>query len=77
MPVTLAMSPRERQEALEAQILHPRASRAAQSRGRAAPLDDCELRTAYQRDRDRVLHSKAFRRLKHKTQVFIAPEGDH
>ena len=57
--------------------LAPWATRTADSRGRAHPEDDCRLRTPYQRDRDRIVHSKAFRRLKHKTQVFIAPEGDH
>ncbi len=50
---------------------------AAQSRGRATPEEPCSLRTCFQRDRDRIVHSKSFRRLKHKTQVFIAPEGDH
>src|SRR5205085_2376226 len=44
---------------------------------RAVPEEDCGLRTPLQRDRDRIVHSKAFRRLKHKTQVFVAPEGDH
>jgi dGTPase len=53
------------------------AARSAASRGRDLPEEPCRLRTEYQRDRDRILHSKAFRRLKHKTQVFIAPEGDH
>ena len=57
--------------------LAPWATRTADSRGRAHPEDDCRLRTPYQRDRDRIVHSKAFRRLKHKTQVFIAPERDH
>ena len=53
------------------------AVRAEESRGRAVGEDPCSLRTCFQRDRDRIVHSKSFRRLKHKTQVFIAPEGDH
>lgn len=53
------------------------AQRSAASRGRERPEEPCTLRTPYQRDRDRIVHSKAFRRLKHKTQVFISPEGDH
>jgi dGTPase len=53
------------------------AQRSAESRGRDRPEEPCLLRTPYQRDRDRIVHSKSFRRLKHKTQVFIAPEGDH
>jgi len=68
---------RERQEELERLHLHPRASRAAESRGRKRPEPPDPIRTAYQRDRDRIIHSKAFRRLKHKTQVFFAPLGDH
>ena len=48
-----------------------------ESRGRDKPEPQCDMRTIYQRDRDRILHSKSFRRLKHKTQVFLAPEGDH
>jgi dGTPase len=56
--------------------LGPRAAR-AEDAVRDVPEDPCPLRTAFQRDRDRILHTKAFRRLKHKTQVFIAPEGDH
>jgi dGTPase len=67
---------RERIEAAEARF-HARAARAALSRGRARPEPQDEIRTAFQRDRDRVLHCKAFRRLKHKTQVFLAPKGDH
>jgi dGTPase len=53
------------------------AQRSAASRGRERPEEPCTIRTIYQRDRDRIIHSKAFRRLKHKTCVFIAPEGDH
>ncbi len=56
--------------------LDPRAARAADAM-RDVPEDPCPLRTAFQRDRDRIIHTKAFRRLKHKTQVFISPEGDH
>ncbi|PKB78711.1 MAG: deoxyguanosinetriphosphate triphosphohydrolase [SAR202 cluster bacterium Io17-Chloro-G9] len=67
---------RQRLEALEAN-LSPYASRSAQSRGREQPEDPSPLRTEFQRDRDRIIHTNAFRRLKHKTQVFIAPAGDH
>lgn len=58
-------------------ILSPFAVRSRDSRGRLKPEEPCPIRTAFQRDRDRIIHSKAFRRLKHKTQVFIAPLGDH
>ena len=61
----------------EEEKLAPTATRAADSRGRANPEEADEYRTAFERDRDRILHSKAFRRLKHKTQVFINPDGDH
>ncbi|MDQ2934474.1 MAG: dNTP triphosphohydrolase [Chloroflexota bacterium] len=57
--------------------LAPAASRSARSRGRGRPEEPDEYRTAFERDRDRIIHSKAFRRLKHKTQVFLNPEGDH
>ena len=58
-------------------LLSPFAAKSAQSAGRAIPEPPSDVRTEYQRDRDRIIHSKAFRRLKHKTQVFIAPLGDH
>lgn len=58
-------------------ILSERAAFADETRGRKRPETPCEIRTAYQRDRDRIIHSKAFRRLKHKTQVFLSPESDH
>lgn len=68
---------RKRREALEFSMLSPEAAFSARSRGRETPIAPCPLRTGFQRDRDRILHCKSFRRLKHKTQVFIAPEGDH
>ncbi len=71
------MKIRESLEDLEERTLHRRAARSTLSRGRKVPEDPCPLRTCYQRDRDRIIHSKAFRRLKHKTQVFLAPRGDH
>lgn len=71
------MTVREETEALEAQFLSPSACLAAQSRGRRVPVEPCPVRTCFQRDTDRIVHSKAFRRLKHKTQVFLQPEGDH
>lgn len=71
------MNIRERQELTEHEILSPYASFSDQSRGRDVKEEPCEIRTIYQRDRDRIIHCKAFRRLKHKTQVFLAPEGDH
>ncbi|MGC2423664.1 MAG: deoxyguanosinetriphosphate triphosphohydrolase [Nitrospirota bacterium] len=71
------MNIRQQSEKIEDEILHPRAARAALSKGRAIPETEGIIRTAYQHDRDRIIHSKSFRRLKHKTQVFFAPEGDH
>ena len=68
---------RERTEQLEKDTLSDRAQLAANSKGRDVAEDDDPIRTCYQRDRDRIVHSKAFRRLAHKTQVFLAPEGDH
>jgi dGTPase len=67
---------RAAREADEAR-LSPSAARSAESRGRERPEEPDEFRTAFERDRDRIIHSKAFRRLKHKTQVFLNPEGDH
>ena len=58
-------------------ILAPNAAKSAESKGRRFPEEKCAIRTDYQRDSDRIIHSKAFRRLMHKTQVFLAPEGDH
>ncbi len=71
------MTIREELEALEEKILSPFATKARQSRGRLRPEEECSVRTCFQRDRDRIIHSKAFRRLKHKTQVFLSPGGDH
>jgi dGTPase len=68
---------REMLEEQEERTLHPRAARSAQSRGRALPEEPDEERPPFQRDRDRLVHSKAFRRLAGKTQVFLAPRGDH
>ncbi len=71
------MNIRERTEELERQTLSPRACLSVDSKGRAADIPPCPMRTCFQRDVDRVVHSKSFRRLKHKTQVFLQPEGDH
>jgi dGTPase len=67
---------RQRTEERE-EHLSPHATRSRLSQGRQRPEAPCPIRTAFQRDRDRIIHSKSFRRLKHKTQVFIAPAGDH
>jgi dGTPase len=68
---------REQLEGREREILAPQAARSADSRGRVRPEKEDDVRPAFQRDRDRIIHCKAFRRLKHKTQVFFAPTGDH
>jgi dGTPase len=68
---------REQLEAREREILAPQAARSADSKGRLRDEREDDVRPAFQRDRDRIIHCKAFRRLKHKTQVFFAPTGDH
>ena len=71
------MNIRENLERLEKENLSPYASLSQNSKGRLRPEEQCDIRPVYQRDRDRILHSKSFRRLKDKTQVFLSPEGDH
>ena len=71
------MNIRQQTEEIEAKVLHPSAALASGTKGRAKPDREGVIRTAYQRDRDRIIHCKSFRRLKHKTQVFLAPAGDH
>ncbi len=71
------MNPREERENLEQLLVGPYGIRAADSHGRAEPEEECPIRTCFQRDVDRITHCKSFRRLKHKTQVFLQPEGDH
>ncbi len=71
------MNIREQTEEIERKILSPFAGLSSQSQGRQTPEEQCSMRTVYQRDRDRIIHCKSFRRLKFKTQVFLAPEGDH
>lgn len=71
------MSIREQQELREHEYLSKYATFSDMSKGRARAEEECDMRPCFQRDRDRILHCKSFRRLKHKTQVFLAPEGDH
>ncbi len=73
----MRMTIREQWEEHEAQWLSAYAKRSVDTRGRARPIPPCEVRTDFQRDRDRIIHCKGFRRLKFKTQVFLAPKGDH
>lgn len=68
---------REFIEKQEKETLSPYASLSCESRGREKEVKPCPIRTEYMRDRDRIIHSKSFRRLKHKTQVFLLPMGDH
>ena len=71
------MNVREKYQEIEKQMLSPFAKLSSESKGRQVPEDPCEIRTPFQRDRDRVIHSKSFRRMKHKTQVFLSPTNDH
>lgn len=68
---------RPERERLEHSLLAPAAAKSDESKGRGEPEEPDEFRTAFERDRDRIVHTKAFRRLKHKTQVFLNPDGDH
>jgi dGTPase len=71
------MNIRKQTEEIERQTLHPKACLSSESKGRQRGEREGDIRTCFQRDRDRIIHSKTFRRLKHKTQVFLAPKGDH
>ena len=71
------MLPREQTELFEKQFLSENACLSVDSKGRKKPCEPCPLRTCFQRDRDRILHCNSFRRLKHKTQVYLSPAGDH
>ncbi len=70
-------NPRQYYERIQAETLSPYAMLSQNTRGRETPVELCQIRTDFIRDRDRILHSKSFRRLKHKTQVFLSPQGDH
>ncbi|MBR1384464.1 MAG: deoxyguanosinetriphosphate triphosphohydrolase [Ruminococcus sp.] len=71
------MTPRERYEEFEKSLLCEYACLSSKSKGRETPLEKCDYRTEFQRDRDKIIHCNSFRRLKHKTQVFLSPSGDH
>ncbi len=71
------MTVRQRTQQQEAAMLCPQAQLSANTRGRSRPEEECPLRTPFQRDRDRIIHCNAYRRLMHKTQVFLSPQGDH
>ena len=71
------MTIREEMECLERTYMSPYATLSENSRGRDREEPECDIRPVFQRDRDRILHCKSFRRLKHKTQVFLSPQGDH
>ena len=71
------MNTREMLEKREESFLSPYATLSKNTKGRNVPVERCDLRTEFQRDRDKIIHSKSFRRLKHKSQVFLSPEGDH
>ncbi|MDO5022982.1 MAG: dNTP triphosphohydrolase, partial [Eubacteriales bacterium] len=71
------MTHKERLEQREMELLSPFAAKSSQSKGREKPITEDIMRTDFQRDRDRILHCKSFRRLQFKTQVFLSPEGDH
>ena len=71
------MTPRERYEDFERSMLCEYACLSAETKGRVRPLEKCNYRTEFQRDRDKIIHCNSFRRLKHKTQVFLSPTGDH
>lgn len=71
------MTIREKYEKRELEFLSPNAAKACYSKGRQRPEEQCDVRTIFQRDMARIIHSSSFRRLKHKTQVFLSPDGDH